>query len=140
MKRARSIVRPLCLAAVLLAAKAALAQETQLGADFRKEGEAIKKDCSSFSFGALASCGEDLFTDHPLHIAVGSLAPQNGFGVGPAFVAHWTPNETWRLNWNVDAVATSNLSWRAGAYMTAVWDRHPGIVVNPGGTPGKNRI
>ncbi len=137
MKRARSIVRPLCLAAVLLAAKAALAQETQLGADFRKEGEAIKKDCSSFSFGALASCGEDLFTDHPLHIAVGSLAPQNGFGVGPAFVAHWTPNETWRLNWNVDAVATSNLSWRAGAYMTAVWDRHPGIVVNPGGTPGK---
>jgi hypothetical protein len=135
MKRAQSIVRPLCLAAVLLAAKAALAQETQLGADFRKEGEAIRKDCSSFS--SLASCGEDLFTDHPLHIAVGSLAPQNGFGAGLAFVAHWTPNETWRLNWNVDAVATSNQSWRAGAYMTAVWDRHPGIVVNPGGTPGK---
>ena len=106
MKQARSIVRPLCLAAVLLAAKAALAQETQLGADFRREGEAIKKDCSSFSFGALGSCAADLFTDHPLHIAVGSLAPQNGFGVGPAFVTHWTPNETWRLNWDVDAVAT----------------------------------
>lgn len=125
------------MTATLLAAKAVFAQETPLGADFRKEGEAIKKDCSSFSFASLGSCAEDLFTDHPLHIAVGSLAPQNGFGFGPAFVTHWTPNESWRLNWDMDAVATTNQSWRAGAYMTAVWTRHRAIVVNPGGTPAK---
>lgn len=101
------------------------AQETQLGADFRKEGEALKKDCSSLT--SLFGCAEDLFTDHPLHITAGSLAPQNGIGFGPAFVAHKTPNESWRLSWDVDAVATANGSWRAGAYMTAVWDRH-GII------------
>jgi hypothetical protein len=112
----------------------ASAQETQLGADFRGEGERAASSCSGFSFGKLASCAELLFTDHPLHIAVGSLAPQNGFGFGPAFVSHWTPNNSWRLNWDMDAVGTANGSWRAGAYMTAIWDRHRKIVPSPGGT------
>jgi hypothetical protein len=122
----------------LFVCKWAFPQETQLGADFRKEGEDLKKNCSSFAIGSLGSCAQDFFTDHPLHIAVGSLAPQNGFGVGPAFVAHWTPNETWRLSWDVDAVASSNESWRAGAYMTAVWDRHGKIVVNTNPTKKSN--
>jgi hypothetical protein len=111
----------------------AQAQETQLGADFRQEGEKVKADCTSFRLASIVGCGEDLFTDHPLHIVVGSLAPQNGFGAGPAFVSHWTPNESWRLNFDLDAVATPNGSWRAGAYMTAVLVRHPKIVVSPGG-------
>jgi hypothetical protein len=123
-------------------AAAAWAQESRLGADFRGEGERLGSSCSGFSFGKLANCAEVLFTDHPMHIAAGSLAPQNGFGFGPAFVYHWTPNESWRLNWDIDAVATSNQSWRAGAYMTAVWDRHGHIVVRPGGTPaaGRSRV
>lgn len=140
----RRTFRLLAMTATLLATKAALAQETRLGADFRQEGEAIKKDCSSFTFASLGSCAEDLFTDHPLHIAVGSLAPQNGFGFGPAFVYHWTPNESWRLSWDMDAVASTNESWRAGAYMTAVWNRHRTLVVNPGGsssgTPKKSNL
>lgn len=110
----------------------ASAQETQLGADFRKEGDAFKSDCTKFSFGDVVSCGQVLFTDHPLHIALGSLAPQNGFAAGPAFVAHWTPNESWRMSWDTDAVASSNGSWRAGAYMTAVWTRHDKIAVSNG--------
>ncbi len=119
-----------CFSLALLLATCAFAQETQLGADFRKEGEALEQDCSGFALKSLGSCAQDLFTDSPLHLAVGSLAPQNGFGFGPAFVAHWTPNESWRLSWDVDAVVTPNLSWRAGAYMTAVWDRHGKIVIN----------
>ncbi len=122
----------LCLAGLVLSAMA-FGQETPLGVDFRKEGESLQASCSSFQ--SILGCAEVLFTDHPLHIAVGSLAPQNGFGAGPAFVAHWTPNESWRLNWDMDAVATPNGSWRAGAYMTAVWDRHRKIVVNTGGSP-----
>ncbi|HZL57457.1 MAG TPA: hypothetical protein VFC21_10265 [Bryobacteraceae bacterium] len=109
------------------------AQESQLGADFRGEGTRFEADCTKFSFGSIGSCAELLFTDHPLHLAVGSIAPQNGFGVGPAFVAHWTPNETWRLSWDTDAVASVNGSWRAGAYMTAVLTRHGRIGVSTGG-------
>jgi hypothetical protein len=115
------------------------AQETRLGADFRGEGERFTSGCSGFSFGHIASCAQVLFTDHPMHIAVGSLAPQNGVGFGPAFVYHWTPNESWRINWDLDAVASTNQSWRAGAYMTAVWTHHRGIVVRPGGTPAAGR-
>ena len=119
------------LVLVCLGASAASAQESALAADFRGEGTRFKESCGSFKIGP---CAELLFTDHPLHLAVGSLAPQNGFGVGPAFVTHWTPNETWRINLDMDAVATSNQSWRAGAYLTAVLIRRPKIVPVPGGS------
>jgi hypothetical protein len=55
-----------------------------------------------------------------LHIAAGSIAPQNGFGLGAAFVTHYTPNENWRLNWDVDGVGSFNGSYRAGAYMKII--------------------
>lgn len=118
------------------------AQETQLGADFRGEGDRFHQSCAAgFNFSSIASCAELLFTDHPLHIAVGSLAPQNGFGAGLAFVTHWTPNESWRLSWDADAVATPNASWRAGVYMTAVYTHERAIQVGtgaPGPTPISN--
>jgi len=128
------LVRRIFFLLGLLLAARAFAQESQLGADFRGEWDRLQSNCSSFSFKSLGGCAQTLFTDHPMHIAVGSLAPQNGFGFGPAFVSHWTPNESWRLNWDLDAVATPNGSWRAGAYMTAVWDRHRRIVVSTGGS------
>jgi len=68
-----------------------LVQETGLGADFRKEGERFGEGCGSLK---LAGWRSMLFTDHPLHIAVGSLAPPNGFGSGIAFTTHYTPNES----------------------------------------------
>jgi hypothetical protein len=120
--------------AYLALSAGAYAQESQLGSDFRREGDALQQDCSSFNFKSLGSCAYTLFTDHPLHIAAGSIAPQDGFGLGPAFVTHWTPNESWRLSWDVDAVVSTNRSWRAGAYMTAIWDRHGRIAVKPGGS------
>ena len=76
-----------------------------------------------------------------MHIAAGSIAPQNGFGFGAALVTHWTPNESWRLSWDVDALVSTNASWRAGAYMTAVWDRHGRIRVVPGaGSAGGSNV
>lgn len=95
--------------------------ESKLGADFRGEGERFQKSCEDFSSSSILGCGELLLTDHPLHIAVGSIAPENGFGAGAAFVAHYTPNDSWRLNWDTDAIGAPNGSWRAGVYMKAIY-------------------
>ena len=62
---------------------------------------------------SIPMCGYTLFTDHPLHIAAGSMPPQNGFGLGGAFV--WTKNiRNWRLRWDFDAVGATSGAWRAG--------------------------
>ena len=115
-------------------------EESRLGADFRLEGQNFKKNCLDFSkVSNIGGCGDLLFTDHPLHIAVGSLAPLNGFAAGIAFVYHWTPNESWRLSWNTDAVASNNRSWRAGAYMTAVYSHHEPIKVVQGGAAAQSK-
>jgi hypothetical protein len=113
-----------------LAGSARAQNETKLGADFRKEGESLKADCSSFK--SILSCAEVLFTDHPVHIAAGSIAPQNGFGAGVALVTHYTPNDSWRLSWNADAVGSMNGSWRAGVYMKAIFTRSKKEVTTTG--------
>jgi hypothetical protein len=94
--------------------------QSKIGAEFSGEGERFSKSCGAFSFSAIPGCAELLFTDHPLHVAVGSIAPQNGFGAGLALVTHYTPNNYWRLRWNTDAIGSINGSWRAGVYMTAI--------------------
>lgn len=110
------------LTIVLLAfAGHAYAQESALGSRFRREGEKLKEGCGSLSLKLFTGCGSVLFTGQPLHIAVGSIAPQNGMAFGPAFVTHWTPNESLRTNINVDAVVSTNKSWRAGAYWKILW-------------------
>src|SRR5262249_11982230 len=70
---------------------------------------------SIFDVKGLPGCAETLFTGKPLHIAVGSIAPQNGFGAGLALVGHKTTGN-WRDSWSADAVASNNGSWRAGVY------------------------
>ena len=114
-------LRILLLVLLVVPGSARAQNETKLGADFRGEGDRFKKSCEAFSFSAVMSCGELLFTDHPLHIAVGSIAPENGFGAGGALVTHYTPNDSWRLSWDTDAVASMNGSWRAGLYMKAIF-------------------
>ena len=104
---------------LLLVSTAALAQESWVHADFRREGERVADACKFHSFMSVGSCAYTLFTDHPLHIAAGSMPPQNGFGLGASYVA--TRNtKNWRLSWNADAVGATSGAWRAGGYLTLV--------------------
>jgi hypothetical protein len=115
-------MRKLTLTVALLAGllNAARAQESRTQADFRGEGVRFKQSCEDFTVKKIPGCADLLFTDHPLHIAVGSIAPQNGFGAGGAYVGNWTPNELWRTSWDADAIASDNGSWRAGFYYKAI--------------------
>ena len=61
----------------------------------------LKKNCP---FTHIIGCAEVLFTGQPIHIGVGSIAPQNGLGVGLAYVGQKT-TDNWRISWNADAVA-----------------------------------
>jgi hypothetical protein len=104
---------------VLSACTLAWPQESELHGELRREGERVSEACGTFSFKALPMCAYTLFTDHPLHIAAGSMPPQNGFGLGGAFV--WSKNtRTWRMSWDLDAVGAFGGSWRAGGYMKMV--------------------
>jgi len=108
-----------------------LAQEGTLQADFRRESERVSDACGRFSVKAVPGCGIALFTDHPLHIAAGSMPPQNGFSLGAAFVAAKN-TENWRLSWDVDAVGSFSGSWRAGGYMKLIHTpREPVRVIKP---------
>jgi hypothetical protein len=109
----------------------ALAQESALHADFRRESERVADACKGFSFKAVPGCAIELFTDRPLHIAAGSMPPQNGFGLGGAFV--WSKNtKNWRQSWDVDGVGATSGSWRAGGYMKMVHTpNEPVHVVKP---------
>ena len=100
---------------VLSACTMAWPQESKLHAELRGEETRVSEACSSFSF----NCPYALFTDHPLHIAAGSMPPQNGFGLGGAFV--WSKNtRNWRMSWDFDAVGATSGAWRAGGYMKMV--------------------
>jgi hypothetical protein len=126
--------RTLCLTAVfVLAAGISLfAQEGRLQAEFRLEGEHVKGDCSSVK--TVASCAATLVTDHPVHVTLGSIAPQNGFAVGPALVTHFTPSEQWRNTWSSDAVYATSGAWRAGTYFNAIHTHVELPTVVPSGT------
>jgi hypothetical protein len=120
----------------------ALAQESGLQADFRRESERLADACKSFSVKGVPGCAYELFTDHPLHIAAGSMPPQNGFGLGAAFVAGKNTTN-WRLSWDVDAVGAVSAvnapsgSWRAGGYMKLIHTPKQEIqVIIP--TPGES--
>ncbi|MGA2355149.1 MAG: hypothetical protein ABSG02_11670 [Terriglobales bacterium] len=102
-----------------LASISAFAQEGRLQADFRREGERVADACNELSFKLVTGCAYELFTDHPLHIAAGSMPPQNGFGLGAAFVADKNTTN-WRMTWDVDAVGSTSASWRAGGYMKMI--------------------
>ena len=106
----------LTIAATVSAQTPADPHESNLRADFRRERGHFSEACGTLSLKSTAGCAVELFTDHPLHIAAGSIAPQNGFGLGAALVGSSNPTN-WRLSWNLDAVASTNASWRAGAYL-----------------------
>jgi len=119
----RSLLLAGCLAALGTAASAQ--DQSRIAAEFSKEGQAIRDSCfSSFSVGCLAT----LFTGEPVHVSAGTIAPQNGVGIGGALLWHAT-SEQWRVTGSVDAVrAFSSGARRAGTYTnfvrTALDDEH----------------
>jgi hypothetical protein len=131
-------VRPVFLVLLLLAAGTTHAQQSSTPAtDERVDNpsELYKLKTSCFDVAKVADCGEELFTGQPFHIAVGSIAPQNGFSAGLAYVGHKT-TENWRISWNSDAVASNNASWRAGVYLKFV-DTHESAPIVEFGTKGR---
>jgi hypothetical protein len=121
---------------------AAQAQESKIHSDFRREGEELKQNCRQGGMQPIFECVQTIFSGYPLHIAMGSIAPQNGFGTGLAFVEH-TALERWRLSWNADAVGSTNASWRAGVYMKAIYATPTPITVDtdtPGHTAKSNLV
>ena len=132
-------MRRIFLTLLLLAAGRAQAQQSSTPANTERidnPSELSKLQTSCFDLKKIADCGEELFTGQPVHIAVGSIAPQNGFGAGLAYVGHKT-TENWRVSWNSDAVASGNASWRAGIYLKFV-DTHESAPVVEFGTRGRN--
>src|SRR5262249_18756919 len=112
-------------------------QESRLAAELRLEGDDLKQ-CGDVK--KIASCATTLITDHPFHLALGSIAPQNGFGVGPALLAHFTPRN-WRTTWSGDAVFAPGGAWRAGTYFKAIRTKiTPPRPLPPGSKPRPIRI
>lgn len=110
---------------LLLSAAPLYAQQTTLdqvaAQDPADEQGTIAKNCL---FKHVVGCMEVLFTGQPLHVAVGSLAPQNGFDYGLAYVGRKdTQSGNWRISWNGDAVVSANRSWRAGLFIKFVDSR-----------------
>jgi hypothetical protein len=125
----------LLLGAGLARAQDASPQSSPAKIDSPSELDKLKDSCGDFK--KIADCAEELFTGHPIHIAVGSIAPQNGFGAGIAYLGHKT-TDNWRTSWNADAVGSINGSWRAGAYLKLVHTPNQSIGVGFGTPPPLN--
>ena len=137
-------MRTVPLMLLLLVSGAARAQQPQTPAPATDPGrvdnptELYKLRTSCFDLKKAADCAQEIFTGQPFHLAIGSIAPQNGFAVGLAYVGHkTTPN--WRNTWNADAVASINGSWRAGVYVKLV-DTHLRAPTVSFGTKGLNML
>jgi hypothetical protein len=113
----------------LVVGPAAPQHENQVAAEWRLQRGRLAEACAPRA-AALFKCPAELITDHPIHLAVGSLAPQNGFAAGPAFVTHRL-REAYDMSWNADAVWAPNGSWRSGLYFKVVLTRVPDTTTVP---------
>jgi hypothetical protein len=114
----------LLLVAGIARGQTAAPQTAATNVDPPGEMDKLKDSCGAFTIKVVPDCVEELFTGQPVHIAVGSIAPQNGFGAGVAYVGHKN-TDNWRISWDADAVGSINGSWRAGAYMKFVHSGQP---------------
>jgi hypothetical protein len=113
-------MRKLLLCLIAFLACRASAQEGQLHAEFRQEFDELGSSCFHGGLKGLGGCAQTLVMGKPLHLALGSIAPQNGFSVGPAFTHETNFTSGWTLKYNADAVVSTNQSYRAGLYIKAI--------------------
>jgi hypothetical protein len=111
MRRLTSFVAGIACVAASLIASTAWAQQNPPQVDNPSETAKFGESCGEFK---VVDCATLLFTGQPLHVAVGSIAPQNGFGAGLAFVGHKTTPD-WRMTWDADGLASTK-AWRIGWY------------------------
>ena len=116
MRRRWAVFLWVCLASIPAAAQTPEPpnKESPIAGAFRTEGERLAEDCG-LTPKKILGCALTLVTDHPVHLSFGSIAPQNGFGLGGA--ATWSSNNQ-NFPWNLsgDAVRATSGAWRAGAY------------------------
>ncbi len=125
------------VASAAISIGSAVAQESPIAADFRNEGHDIHSSCIENK--SIVGCGATFFTDQPLHVTLGTIAPQDGVGFGPALVWHWTPSANWRWTGSADAVRAYSGAWRVGAYATIVRTKVELPTVATGGGPRRAR-
>jgi hypothetical protein len=112
----RALLLWLCLAPLSLAAQEPQPprEESTAAGAFRKEGDRLSEDCG-FAPKKILGCALTLVTDHPAHLSQGSIAPQNGFGLGGALT--WeSNNQNFPWNMSADVVGAPSGAWRAGSY------------------------
>lgn len=114
-------MKGICVLAALWLVATCAAAENQLQSDFGREFSALGDQCFRASFKKFGGCAQTLVMGKPLHLAFGSIAPQNGMAAGSAFFheQHFV-TDGWSLKINSDAVASTNQSWRAGLYLKAI--------------------
>jgi hypothetical protein len=112
------VTSTLLLLAYLISTGQTSGHKSQLAAELGLQAGRIKAACKP-SAAALKNCPVEFLTDHPIHLAVGSLAPQNGFAFGPAFVTHFY-NDQRDISVNADIVGASSGAWRGGVYLKIV--------------------
>src|SRR5262249_40089352 len=116
MKLRSVLVAALCLVPILASGQVPQApqEETAVGGAFRKAGDRISEDCG-FALKKLIGCTLTLITDHPAHVTLGSIAPQNGFGFGGALTGE-SNNQNYPWDASADMVGAPGGAWRAGGY------------------------
>src|SRR5438128_4846143 len=94
--------------------------QSKFAAEFSDEWDRFTHVCAEENAGsALHTFGcrvVTAFTDRPLHISAGSIAPQNGYGFGRAFVYGRNLHNAWRARRSLERVGSTNGSWRAALY------------------------
>lgn len=129
MRRITLVLLLLSVSATAALGQQPSAEENAKRQDPGDEIGKLRKDCP---FQHVMGCLEVLFTGEPLHVAVGSIAPQNGFGAGLAYLGHKKLGEDWLISWNADAIGSVNNSWRAGMYWKFVDTKLPDIGIQRG--------
>ncbi len=133
--------RGLTILFLLFSLAAARAQDQKGAVTPREPANERERIAASCKGGkkALLGCPEELVTDHPLHLTGGSIAPQNGFGFGPALAIQTNPSESWRVDINADAVASTTGSWRGGVYVKAILTPTTPVGIGPAPEKGAKK-